>query len=89
MAKAILEFDLSDVDDNASFMRATKSLEMALVLWEIVYNSRKKVLSKIENNLMPKDQNEKLEPEDIVDMVYEYILEMLNESDINVDNLIN
>ena len=82
---AILKYNLSDSDDNQSFIRATKSLDMALVLWEIVYNSRKKILSKIEQ----KNEKEKLEAEDIVDMVYENILELLNESDINVDNLIS
>ena len=32
MAKAILEFDLNDPDDQMAHLRAVKSLDMALVL---------------------------------------------------------
>jgi hypothetical protein len=35
MAQAILKYDLSDPDDRMEFERANKSLEMALVLWEL------------------------------------------------------
>ena len=38
MSKANLEFDLSDLDDRMEFERVNKSTDMALVLWEMVYN---------------------------------------------------
>ena len=37
--KAILEFDLDDHEDKMSHKRCVASLDMALVLWEIVHNS--------------------------------------------------
>jgi len=40
--KAVLEFDLDDADDMRAHLRAVKSLDMALVLWEILYNFNKK-----------------------------------------------
>ena len=33
--KAILEYDLNDSDDKMSHLRAVKSLDMAICLWEI------------------------------------------------------
>lgn len=35
MAKAILEFDLTDFDDKRSFKRFAHSLDMAIFIWEI------------------------------------------------------
>ena len=35
MAKAILEFNLDESDDRDAHMRAVKSLDMALALWEM------------------------------------------------------
>jgi len=41
MAEAILKFDLNDPDDRMSHLRAVKSLDMALALWDIVHNTKK------------------------------------------------
>ena len=35
MAKAILEFDLNEPDDKEAHMRAIKSIDMMLALWDI------------------------------------------------------
>ena len=43
MAKAILKFDLTDPDDRMEHKRAMQSLDMALALWQIMYNSRKEM----------------------------------------------
>ena len=41
--KAKLEFDLDDVDDRMAHLRCVKSTDMALVLWEMSLNMRKRV----------------------------------------------
>ena len=81
MAKAILEFDLNDPDDTMAHLRAVKSLDMALVLWEMAYNAKKSIKYDIEGK--------KIEcPYEAVDMVFEKLWEELNEHGINLDELI-
>jgi hypothetical protein len=50
MAKAILEYDLNDFDDQMAHKRAIKSTSMALALWEIIYNTKKRVENEIERD---------------------------------------
>ena len=81
MAKATLEFDLNDPDDIMAHLRAVKSLDMALVLWEMAYNAKKGIKYDIEGK--------KIEcPYEAVDMVFEKLWEELNEHGINLDELI-
>ena len=47
--KAILEFNLDDLEDERAHLRAIKALDMALVLWEINYNTKKKIYNRIES----------------------------------------
>ena len=42
MAKAILEFDLDNLDDLAKFNRAVRADDMASCLWEITSNTWRK-----------------------------------------------
>lgn len=81
MAKGILEFDLNEPDDIMAHKRAIKSLDMALALWEIIYNTKKG----IEWSMDGKDINKY----DALDMVYEKIYEILEEHNIKLDDLIN
>ena len=81
MAKATLEFDLNDPDDQMAHLRAVKSLDMALALWEIIYNTKKKIESEIEEN--------KLDGYDTLDKVYEKIWESLDDHGIKIDELVN
>lgn len=48
MSKAILEFDLSNPDDLLEFKRVTKSLDLALALFDIL-QLRKKLTRRFEN----------------------------------------
>jgi hypothetical protein len=80
MPKAILEYDLNDQDDQMAHLRAIKSLDMALVLWEMAYNTKKKIQSQAEN--------EKLDSYDAIEKVFEKLWEELNEHGINLDQLI-
>jgi hypothetical protein len=81
MAEAILKFDLNDVDDRMAHLRAVKSLDMAMALWEITHNTKKG----LEWSLEGKD----LDKYDTLELVFEKIYEILNDNNINADELIN
>lgn len=80
MPKAIIEYNLSDFDDNMAHLRAVKSSDMVIVLWEIVYNMKKKVKAQIED--------ESLDGHDALDKIYEHIIECMSEHGIKIDELI-
>jgi hypothetical protein len=80
MAKAKIEYDLNDVDDVYAHKRAVKSLDMALVLWEITHNTKKGLEWKMEGKEMDKY--------DALEMVYEKIYEIMSEHNVDLDDLI-
>ena len=80
--KATLEFDLNDIDDKLSHMRAIKSLDMSIVIFEIQNNLRKKC-SKILDSM---DDN--LDKHDALNVVFSEIFKILEEQNINSDELI-
>ena len=81
MAKAILEFDLTDGDDAMEFQRVTKATDMALVLWQLVFNTKKQMYNEIEFKGIK-------DPSDVVDMLFEKLYEELNDHGLNMDKLI-
>ena len=81
MATATLTFDLNDSDDMMAHLRAVKSLDMAMALWEIVHNTKKGLEWSMEGKEMDKY--------DALEMVYEKINEILAEHNIKTDELIN
>jgi len=83
MAQAILKYDLSDSDDRMEFERATKSLEMALVLWELQYNYRKKYIRQVEADDKATEREYNL-----IDTIFNDILELITEHGINIDSLV-
>jgi hypothetical protein len=62
--KAILEFDLNDADDQMAHLRCVKATELALVLWEFYYNTKKGIAYKMQDN-------PKLDGYDVLDLVFE------------------
>ena len=85
MAEAILKYDLNDTDDAMAHMRAVKSLDMALALWEIVHNTKKGIGYTLEG----KDyKGESVSNYEVLDMVYQRIYEILDEHNIKMDDLI-
>ena len=86
MSKAIYKFDLTDPDDRDEFLRTTKATEMAMILWEIIFNLRKRVGNSYDN--ISDEVYDKLKAMDGVHKVMDEIHKMLQESDINIDNLI-
>jgi len=78
--KAILEFDLNDIDDVVKFKRYNKSDDMGFMLFELLLNSRKKLMFSLENKDL--DKYETLE------FVFEKINELANEHNINIDDIV-
>jgi hypothetical protein len=81
MAKATLEYDLSDPDDVMAHLRAVKSLDMAMALWDIVHNTKKGLEWSMEGK--------EIDKYDALELVYEKIHEILDDHNINTDELIN
>jgi len=80
MAKAKIEFDLNDVDDRMAHLRAVKSLDMAMALWELTHNTKKGLEWSMEGKEMDKY--------DALEMIFEKIYEILDEHNIRTDELI-
>jgi hypothetical protein len=81
MAKATLEFDLNDSDDVKHHLRSAKSTDLALVLWDFAYNTRKGLEWEIEQK--------NLDSQDVLDKVFEKFWEIMEERGIKLDDLIN
>ncbi|MEY4571844.1 MAG: hypothetical protein RLZ10_1055 [Bacteroidota bacterium] len=79
MAKAIIKYDLNDVDDMYAHKRAIKSLDMALALWTITHNTKKGLEWSMEGKEMDKY--------DALEMVYEKINEILLEHNIDLEDI--
>ena len=79
MAKAIIEYDLKDIDDVYAHKRAIKSLDMALALWTITHNTKKGLEWSMEGKEMDKY--------DALEMVYEKINEILLEHNIDLEDI--
>ena len=78
MAEAILKYDLNDSDDAMAHMRAVKSLDMALALWDITHNTKKNIEWSLESKELNKYE--------VLDLVYERIYEILDEHNIKLDD---
>ena len=86
MAKAKLEYDLTDPDDRLEHLRAINSLGMAMALWEIAYNTRKKMAYAVEEMEL---KGKKIDPYDVVEKYRELIGEILEQHGIDPDKLVN
>lgn len=76
MSKAILEFDLSDLDDLASYTRVVNADKMAAALFEIRYNMMKKVRDAIERT-----------NDDALDCVSEELTSIFEDCHLNIDEI--
>jgi hypothetical protein len=86
MSKAKLEFDLTDFDDKMEFERCTKSTDMCLVIFEMVYNMKKRLYYDVESK---EEKGENLTVYDGIDLVFDKLHEELSERGIDIDRLIN
>lgn len=76
--EANLTFNLNTLADEARHYQCVHSEEMALVLWEIAHNLRKRAEWAADND--PKA--------DPIDIVFEMINDLIINSNINIDKLI-
>jgi hypothetical protein len=81
MAKATIEYNLSDPDDAMAHLRAVKSLDMAMALWDIVHNTKKGLEWSMEDK--------EIDKYDALELVFEKIHEILNDHNIITDELID
>ena len=80
MSTATLIFDLTDFDDRIEFNRATKAIDMAMMLWELEMNGYRKFTKY-------NDRQEGAYQEGIEE-VFEYIRGLMREHNIDVEQLI-
>lgn len=78
--KATLEFNLEDADDSMAHLRAVHSTDMALVLWELVHNSKRS----FEHQIAEKNLN----GYEVLDLFYEKLHEELESYGLYIDKLI-
>jgi hypothetical protein len=74
--QAKLIFDLDNPDDRMAHLRCVKSLDMALVIWEFLRNSRKKL-----------EDREFKDGYEAIEATYEEFYNLLEEHGINIDKL--
>jgi hypothetical protein len=79
--KATLEFNLKDEDDLMAHMRVVHATDMALVLWELVHNTKRN----IEREIELKD----LDGYATLDLFYNKLHEELDTHGIIIDKLIS
>ena len=82
MAKATLEYDLSDPDDVMEHKRAVKSFDMAMALWDIL-----QLRKKMENRFDGQD-NTNNDVFDGIDAMAEGIGDILDQHGIIIDELL-
>lgn len=80
MAKAILEFDLTDLDDRTEHQRAVKSLDLCLALWDIDQYLRS------QTKYAPDTMSD--EVYDALDKTRSEFYRIMNEHNISLDNLL-
>jgi dTDP-D-glucose 4,6-dehydratase len=80
--KAIFEFDMNDPDDIMAHLRCTKSIDMAVVLWDILLNSKKGFQYNIEADKYKTQY-------DLLDAIYEMMHEQMRVRNIDIEELIN
>lgn len=84
--KGLLEFDLNNSEDCLNHLRAVKSTDMALCLWDISTKLTKEINDYRDwcfNN------NKKLSNQDIVDKTNELINDYFESRNINIEELIS
>jgi len=79
---ATLSFDLSTIDDELALNRSLKATDMALILFEIQYNLRKKCEYELEALEADSDKWDGLE------VVFRRLNDLFDEHNVNLNDLI-
>jgi hypothetical protein len=77
--KAKLKFNLEFPDERRAHMRCVKSTDMAIVLFDILYNARKKIHHENESEAFLEG----------IDSTLNYIRELCEDRNINIDELLD
>lgn len=80
MPKATITFNLEDQDDQQAFKRFLKSTDMALILWELVHNTKKEMEYEI--------YEKELDSYGALKLIFERIYDLIEERNINLNELI-
>jgi hypothetical protein len=80
MAKARIDYDLSDPDDYRDFKQAVASSAMASALFELIYNTKKKLEFEL-------DSKEDIDKYGALEIVFEKIQYILSKHNINTEEL--
>jgi len=81
--KATFEFDMNDPEDVMDHKRMSNALGMALVLWEIRHNVKRKI-----ENIIDSSDIQPLSGQDTLNKVFELIDELMEDQGISIDHLI-
>jgi hypothetical protein len=81
--KATFEFDMSDPEDEMDHKRMSNALGMALVLWELKNNVKRKM-----EDIIDSSDIQPLSGQDTLDKMFEIIDELMEDEGININNLI-
>lgn len=84
--KAILKFNLDDPDDRMEHERCIKATDMALVLWELCYNSKKSLEDTLSADF-PTDPDQTVALT-ALDKVFERFNDLLEEHSLDIDKII-
>lgn len=77
---AKLEFDLSDPDETMEHLRCLKGLDMACVLFQVQYNLKRTLESELETSNIKN-------PYEVLDIVFQKIMNLYDENNINIDEI--
>lgn len=77
--KAKLKFNLEFPDERKAHMRCVKSTDMAIVLFDILYNAKKKIHHENESEAFVEG----------IDSTLNYIRELCEDLNINIDELLD
>ncbi len=80
--KAILEFNLDELDDRMAHERCVAAEKLANVIWEFLYNTRKEIEFTLD------DPKKDLTTYEAVDLVYNKFISILDEEGVVIDKLI-
>lgn len=85
--RATLSFDLDDQDDRRAHLRCVKAEDMALLLWHYQHRLRERISERVDN-LPPPGEEDISREWQVVSVVLEEMTAMMNDSYINLEDLI-
>jgi hypothetical protein len=79
--KSLLKFNLNNPDERMEFERATKATDLAIILWELIYNVPRQIEDEIESDKL-------IERYEVLEAYRKKINELCEEHNIQIDKLI-